>query len=43
VTRDDGTIGGEDAVREEILVTLLHEMGHHFGLDEDDLERLGYA
>jgi predicted Zn-dependent protease with MMP-like domain len=36
-------VGGEDAVREEILVTLLHEIGHHFGLDEDDLDRLGYA
>jgi len=36
-------LGGEDAVREEIRVTLLHEMGHHFGLDEDDLDRLGYA
>ena len=32
-----------DDVREEIRVTLLHELGHHFGLDEDDLERLGYA
>jgi predicted Zn-dependent protease with MMP-like domain len=29
-------------VREEILVTLLHEIGHQFGLDEDDLEELGY-
>ncbi|MEO1236673.1 MAG: metallopeptidase family protein [Planctomycetota bacterium] len=28
---------------EEIRITLLHEIGHHFGLDEDDLERLGYA
>lgn len=36
-------VGGEEAVRQEIRVTLLHEMGHHFGLDEDDLERLGYA
>ena len=36
-------VGGEDAVREEILVTLLHEIGHHFGLGEDDLERLGYG
>lgn len=37
--------GWEDleAVREEIEVTLLHEIGHHFGLDEDDLERLGYG
>ncbi|MCH2136624.1 MAG: metallopeptidase family protein [Phycisphaerales bacterium] len=34
--------GGPQAVREEIRVTLLHELGHHFGLDEDDLERLGY-
>lgn len=32
----------DDAVYEEILVTLLHEIGHQFGLDEDDLERLGY-
>jgi predicted Zn-dependent protease with MMP-like domain len=29
-------------VREEIRVTLLHEIGHQFGLDEDDLARLGY-
>lgn len=35
--------GGEDAVYEEIMVTLLHEMGHQFGLDEDDLEELGYG
>lgn len=43
---EDGTEisgGGEDLVREEIEVTILHEVGHHFGLDEDDLDRLGYA
>lgn len=43
---EDGTPitgGGEDLVREEIRVTILHEVGHHFGLDEDDLDRLGYA
>jgi predicted Zn-dependent protease with MMP-like domain len=28
---------------EEIRVTLLHEIGHHFGLDEDEIEKLGYA
>lgn len=33
----------DDAVYEEIVVTLLHEIGHHFGLDEKDLEELGYA
>jgi len=26
----------------EIRVTLLHEIGHHFGLDEDRLAELGY-
>lgn len=34
---------GDDRVYEEIMVTLLHEIGHQFGLDEDDLDRLGYA
>jgi predicted Zn-dependent protease with MMP-like domain len=36
---------GEDPIaflKEEIAVTLLHEIGHSFGLSEDDLERLGY-
>ncbi|MCH2162549.1 MAG: metallopeptidase family protein [Phycisphaerales bacterium] len=35
--------GGEASVIEQIRITVLHEIGHHFGLDEDDLERLGYA
>ncbi|MCP4013188.1 MAG: hypothetical protein GY728_08775, partial [Phycisphaeraceae bacterium] len=35
--------GGVDLIRAEIRITLLHEVGHHFGLDEDDLERLGFA
>lgn len=38
-----GDDGFEDELYEEIRITLLHEIGHHFGLDEDDLERLGYA
>ena len=33
----------DDRVYEEICITLLHEIGHHFGLDEDDLEQLGYG
>ncbi len=40
---DEGRFGGPDAVREQIRITILHEIGHHFGLGEDDLERLGYA
>jgi predicted Zn-dependent protease with MMP-like domain len=26
----------------QVRITVLHEIGHHFGLDEEDLERLGY-
>lgn len=41
---EDGTMrGGEEAIAREIRITLLHEIGHHFGLEEDDLEELGYA
>jgi predicted Zn-dependent protease with MMP-like domain len=39
----EGPLGGIARIREEIRITILHELGHHFGLDEDDLERLGYA
>lgn len=28
---------------EQIRTTVLHEIGHHFGLDEDDLDELGYG
>ena len=27
----------------QIRVTVLHEVGHFFGMDEDDLDRLGYG
>lgn len=33
----------EDHILDEIEITLLHEIGHQFGLDEDDLEKLGYG
>jgi predicted Zn-dependent protease with MMP-like domain len=33
----------DEDVYEEIRITLLHEIGHHFGLDEADLDELGYA
>ena len=43
-TDDDGTeLGGEACIVREIRITLLHEIGHHFGLGEEDLDRLGYA
>lgn len=31
----------EASLREEVTVTVLHEIGHFFGLEEEDLERLG--
>lgn len=30
-------------LRRQMKITVLHEIGHHHGLDEDDLRRLGYA
>ena len=30
-------------VVEEVRVTLLHEVGHYFGLEEEDLKRQGYG
>ncbi|MFO0981976.1 MAG: metallopeptidase family protein [Planctomycetota bacterium] len=32
-----------DEVKEELRITLLHEIGHHLGWDEDDLEERGLA
>lgn len=31
-----------DELIDEIRITVLHEIGHHFGLDEDRLAELGY-
>lgn len=31
----------EAELRAEVAVTVLHEIGHFFGLDEDDMKRLG--
>jgi predicted Zn-dependent protease with MMP-like domain len=30
-------------LEEEIRVTVLHEIGHHFGIGEDRLDELGWA
>jgi len=32
----------EEELREQVRITLLHEIGHYFGLDEDRLAELGY-
>jgi predicted Zn-dependent protease with MMP-like domain len=33
--------GSEEIFREEVRTTLLHELGHYLGLDEDDLTQRG--
>ncbi len=33
----------EDELLRQIRITVLHEMGHYHGLDEDDLDELGYG
>jgi predicted Zn-dependent protease with MMP-like domain len=39
---DDGRIS-QGRLREQIRITILHELGHHHGLTEEDLKRLGYG
>lgn len=36
-----GEFSDEQELAEEVRITLLHEIGHYFGLEEDDMERLG--
>ncbi len=38
----DGREINRDELIEQVRITLLHEIGHQFGLDEDDLTELGY-
>ena len=33
----------EEDLVEQVRITVLHEIGHLFGLDEDDLDELGYG
>jgi predicted Zn-dependent protease with MMP-like domain len=33
--------GDPDAIRDEVRKTIIHEVAHHFGFDDAELERLG--
>ncbi len=35
--------GSIDTLRDEIHVTLVHEIAHYYGIDDDELHRLGWA
>jgi predicted Zn-dependent protease with MMP-like domain len=33
----------QDEVVEQVRITVVHEVAHHFGIDDDELDELGYA
>ena len=35
--------GGRDEVLEEVRRTVVHEIAHYFGMDEDQVDEMGYA
>jgi predicted Zn-dependent protease with MMP-like domain len=35
--------GSEEEVADEVRITVVHEIAHHFGIDDDRLHELGYA
>lgn len=35
--------GGRDDIIEEIRRTVVHEIAHYFGMDEDQVDEMGYA
>ncbi len=37
------TCRGEADLIEQVRTTVLHEIGHHFGMSEEDLDELGYG
>jgi predicted Zn-dependent protease with MMP-like domain len=38
---DEVGAGGPAAIRREVRKTVIHEVAHHFGIDDAELERLG--
>lgn len=45
VFQEDVELVAEDEADlvEQVRITVLHELGHHFGMTEDDLDALGYG
>ncbi|OBI77572.1 metallopeptidase family protein [Mycobacterium sp. E740] len=35
--------GSEDEVVDEVAITVIHEIAHHFGIDDERLHELGWA
>jgi predicted Zn-dependent protease with MMP-like domain len=38
-----GICAGENEIVEEVAITVIHEIAHHFGIDDDRLHELGWA
>jgi len=38
-----GMCADEEELRDEVHVTLVHEIGHYYGIDDEELHRLGWA
>ncbi len=38
---DEVGSGDREALRREVRKTVIHEVAHHFGIDDEELERLG--
>lgn len=38
-----GLCSDEDQVRHEVLITVVHEIAHHFGIDDARLHELGWG
>lgn len=36
-------VNSEDQLIQQVRTTVLHEIGHHFGMSEEDLEKIGYG
>ena len=45
IFQEDVELASEDEqdLVNQVRTTVLHEIGHHFGLDEDELDELGYG
>jgi len=41
LVRDFG--GDAEALRRQVEITLVHELGHHLGMEEERLDELGYG
>ncbi|MBM4094621.1 MAG: metallopeptidase family protein [Planctomycetes bacterium] len=42
MARDESGAVDPEELRRQIAITILHELGHHHGLSEEELEELGY-